>query len=76
MNFTSESKVLVLEIPDELCLETDFYNFSDEIFAYQYPDELESYWDSIYDDFSVYRSKVDYTRNIKRIILYGGFENE
>ena len=50
MNFTSESKVLVLEIPDELCLETDFYNFSDEIFAYQYPDELESYWDSIYDD--------------------------
>jgi hypothetical protein len=49
MDFTKEWKVLVLDIPDELCLETDFYNFSDEIYAHQYPDELESYWDYIYE---------------------------
>lgn len=49
MDFTSEWKILVLNVPDELCLETDFYNFSDEIFAYQYPDELESIWESIYE---------------------------
>lgn len=48
-DFTSEWKVLVLDVPDELCLETDFYNFSDEIFAYQYPNELESIWESIYE---------------------------
>ena len=44
-----DGRALVLDIPDELCLETDFYNFSAEIFAHKYPDELESYWDSIYD---------------------------
>ena len=43
-------KVLILDVPDEICLETDFYNFSDEIFAYQYPDELQSHWDCIYDN--------------------------
>lgn len=41
--------VLIMEIPDELCLETDFYNFADEIYAYRYPGELESIWESIYE---------------------------
>lgn len=44
-----DGKVMVLDVPDELCLETDFYNFSDEIYAHMYPDELESMWDSIYE---------------------------
>lgn len=44
-----DGKVMVLDMPDELCLETDFYNFSDEIYAHMYPDELESMWDSIYE---------------------------
>ena len=43
-------RVLVLEIPDELCLETDFYNFCDEIYAYRWPDELSSIWESIYEN--------------------------
>lgn len=42
-------KVFVLDIPDELCLETDFYNFTDEIFAYLYPKELDSHWEYIYE---------------------------
>ena len=46
---TYQGKVLVLEVPDLICLETDFYNFSDEIFAHLYPEELESIWDSIYE---------------------------
>jgi hypothetical protein len=50
MDFTTEWKVLVLDVSDELCLETDFYNFSDEIYAHQYPDELESCWDYIYEE--------------------------
>ena len=41
--------VLILEVPDEICLETDFYNFTDEIYAYEHPDELQSIWNSIYD---------------------------
>ena len=44
-----QGQVFVLEVPDELCLETDFYNFSDEIYAHMYPDELESMWNSIYE---------------------------
>ena len=47
---TRYGKALILEIPDELCLETDFYNFCDEIFAQQYPDELSSIWESIYEN--------------------------
>lgn len=43
-------KVLVLNIPNELCLETDFYNFADEIFAHMHPDELESIWESVYEE--------------------------
>lgn len=43
------SKIYVLDIPSELCLETDFYNFADEIYAYQYPNEMESIWNSIYE---------------------------
>lgn len=43
------SKIYVLDIPSELCLETDFYNFADEIYAYQYPNEMESVWNSIYE---------------------------
>ncbi|MCR0531744.1 JAB domain-containing protein [[Clostridium] innocuum] len=43
------SKIYVLDIPSELCLETDFYNFTDEIYAYQYPNEMESVWNSIYE---------------------------
>ena len=45
---TSTYKVLVLDVPDDLCLVTDFYNFSDEIFAYEHPEELPSVWNSIY----------------------------
>lgn len=45
-----DGKVMVLDVPDELCLETDFYNFSDEIYAHMYPDELESMWDNIYEE--------------------------
>ena len=44
-----DSKIYVLDIPSELCLETDFYNFADEIYAYQYPKEVESVWNSIYE---------------------------
>lgn len=47
---TKKWKVLVLDIPSELCLETDFYNFADEIFAYMYPEELTSCWDYIYEE--------------------------
>lgn len=46
-------KVFILDIPkeyEEICLETDFYNFSDEIYAYMYPNELESIWESIYEE--------------------------
>lgn len=50
MGTTALCKILVLDVPDKLCLETDFYNFTDEIFASQFPDELESIWDSIYED--------------------------
>ena len=46
---TYKGKVIILDIPDELCLETDFYNFSDEIYAHMYPDELDSIWESIYE---------------------------
>ena len=46
---TDDSKIYVLDIPSELCLETDFYNFADEIYAYQYPKEVESVWNSIYE---------------------------
>lgn len=46
---TDDSKIYVLDIPSELCLETDFYNFADEIYAYQYPNEMESIWNSIYE---------------------------
>lgn len=44
-----KGQVLILDVPDALCLETDYYNFSDEIFAFQYPKELESCWKSIYE---------------------------
>lgn len=43
-------QVLILDVPDEICLETDFYNFSDEIYAFLYPKELESCWISIYEN--------------------------
>lgn len=42
-------QALILDVPDEICLETDFYNFSDEIYAFMYPKELESCWASIYE---------------------------
>lgn len=42
-------RVLVLNVPADLCLETDYYNFSDEIYASCYPDEINSNWESIYD---------------------------
>lgn len=45
-----EGMIFILEVPDELCLETDFYNFSDEIYAHMCPDELESMWDNIYKE--------------------------
>lgn len=45
---TGSTKVLILEVPSEICLETDFYNFSDEIYAAQFSDELESMWETIY----------------------------
>jgi hypothetical protein len=42
-------QILILDVPDDICLETDFYNFSDEIFAYENPQELASNWDKIYE---------------------------
>lgn len=44
----ASKNVLILEVPDKICLETDFYNFTDEIYANEYPDELSSIWNSIY----------------------------
>lgn len=44
-----DTKVLILDIPDELCLATDFYNFADEIYAHEFPNELKSIWNSIFD---------------------------
>ena len=42
--------ILILEVPDELVLETDFYNFVDEICAITGIDtSIESIWESIYD---------------------------
>lgn len=46
---TNEGTFLVLDVPDEICMETNFYNFSDEIFAFEYPEELESLWDTVYN---------------------------
>lgn len=46
----STENVLILEVPDDICLATDFYNFSDEIFAYEFPNELESNWENIYSE--------------------------
>lgn len=40
--------VILLDISKRLCLKTDFYNFSDEIYAYKHPSELDSNWKSIY----------------------------
>lgn len=50
LNEDVTEKVYLLEVPKEICLETNFYNFSDEIFANEFPDELESKWESIYAD--------------------------
>lgn len=49
MESNKESKILILDIPDKLCLATDFYNFSDEIYAHEFPNELKSVWNSIFD---------------------------
>ena len=49
MEDRKDTKVLILDIPDELCLATDFYNFADEIYAHEFPNELKSVWDSIFD---------------------------
>lgn len=59
-----EQKLLILDVPYKLCLLTNFYNFTDEIFAYLYPGELESMWDSIYkfnlsDDIQVIYPYID-----------------
>lgn len=59
-----EQKVLILDVPYKLCLLTNFYNFTDEIFAYRFPGELESIWDSIYkfnlsDDIQVIYPYID-----------------
>ena len=58
MTGTYDGKIIILDVPDELCLETDFYNFSDEIFAYNYPDELDSYWKSIYEERNAERQVI------------------
>ena len=44
----SKEQVFILEVPDEICLVSDFYNFSDEIYAYENPGELDSMWENIY----------------------------
>ena len=42
--------MLVLEVPDDIILETDFYNFVDEICAITGIDSsIESMWETIYD---------------------------
>lgn len=40
----------VLDVPDELVLQTDFYNFSDEIYASECPGEFKHSWEDIYKD--------------------------
>ena len=55
---TKNAKLLILEVPDELCLATDFFNFSDEIFAYEFPNELESLWDTIFITYEDRESQV------------------
>lgn len=40
---------LLLDVPDHLVLITSFYNYTDEMYAEEFPDELDSMWDSIYD---------------------------
>lgn len=49
MEIRKDTKALILDIPDELCLATDFYNFADEIYAHEFPNELKSIWNSIFD---------------------------
>lgn len=51
-------KVFILEVPDAICLETDFYNYSDEIYAYEFPNELDSCWESIYEDRNAERQVI------------------
>ena len=48
-NIPDNSICLLLEIPDDLVLITSFYNYTDEMYAEEFPEELESIWDSIYD---------------------------
>lgn len=50
ISMQSKEQVFILDVPDDLCLVTDFYNFSDEIYAYENPRELASVWENIYSD--------------------------
>lgn len=43
------SVCMLLDVPDDLLLTTSFYNYTDEMYAEEFPDELDSIWDSIYD---------------------------
>ena len=45
----SEENVFILKVPSNIILETDFYNFSDEIYAYMFPESLCSLWHTIYN---------------------------
>lgn len=47
-----KEKVFILEVPKNICLETNFYCFSDEIFAYENPSELESKWETLYKSYN------------------------
>ena len=49
MENDKNNKILILDVPDNLCLATDFYNFADEIYAHEFPNELKSVWNSIFD---------------------------
>ena len=58
LNEDVTEKVYLLEVPKEICLETNFYCFSDEIFANEFPDELESKWESIYQQYDNVEKQV------------------
>lgn len=44
-----EVVILLLEVPEDIVLVTNFYNYSDEMYSEEFPKALSSVWDSIYD---------------------------
>ena len=47
----SEYFVLLLEVPKNICLQTDFYNYTDQVYKNECDDgSVTAEWDSIYED--------------------------